>query len=201
MSRLAAALQDLQRNLGQLDIAWALAGGLAVSVRSEPRFTRDIEVAIVTADDVDAERLVHALRTRGYTVVATVEHQARNRLATARLAPPREPEGGIVVDLLLASSGVEAEIVAAAELVEVFAGVFVPVCTAAHLVVLKLLARDDEARPQDRVDLVALTNRLDDADWSEAARLAALIQARGYDLGRDLVTGLADLRAAGMPEN
>jgi hypothetical protein len=195
MSRLAAALQDLQRELEQLEVGWALAGGLAVSVRCEPRFTRDIDVAIVTADDAAAERLVYSLRTRGYTVVATVEHRTVSRLATVRLVPPQEPEGGIIVDLLLASSGVEAEIVAAAEAMEVFPGVCVPVCTAAHLAMLKILARDDETRPQDRVDLMALTSRLDDADWSDAAQLASLIQARGYDRGRDLTAILADLRS------
>ncbi len=195
MSRLATALQDLQRELERLEVGWALAGGLAVSVRCEPRFTRDIDVAIFTEDDAAAERLVYSLRTHGYTVIATVEHRTVSRLATVRLVPPREPEGGIIVDLLLASSGVEAEVVAAAEEMEVFPGVCVPVCTVAHLALLKILARDDETRPQDRVDLMALLGRMDDASWHEAAELASLIQARGYDRGRDLTAILAELRS------
>jgi len=194
VSRLATALQDLQRELERLNVRWALAGGLAVSVRCEPRFTRDIDVAIVTEDDAAAECLVYSLRTHGYTVIATVEHRIVNRLATVRLVPPREAAGGIIVDLLLASSGVEAEAVAAAEEMEVFPGVCVPVCTVAHLAVLKILARDDETRPQDRVDLMALLGRMDDSGWNEAAKLASLIQARGYDRGRDLTAILAELR-------
>jgi predicted nucleotidyltransferase len=196
MSRLATALRDLQTELARLDVAWALAGGLAVSVRTEPRFTRDIDVAVVVDDDPAAERIIFALRHRGYTITATVEHLTAGRLATARLTPPGEPEGGILIDLLLASSGVEAEIVAAAERLEVFPGVTVPVCTAAHLVVLKLLARDDDARPQDRVDSVTLARRIDDAAWRDASRLAALIHDRGYDRGRDLAAALAELRGA-----
>lgn len=194
MSRLATALQDLQRQLARLDVPWALAGGLAVSVRAEPRFTRDIDVVIVVEDDSTAEQVIFALRGQGYDVVATVEHQTASRLAMARLLPPGEPEGGIVIDLLLASSGVEQELVAAAEPLEVFPRVTVPVCTAAHLVVLKILARDDDTRPQDQVDLVTLVGRLDDAGWDEASELAGLIRTRGYDRGRDLAASLVALR-------
>ncbi len=195
MSRLANALQGLQRDLEHLGVDWALAGGLAVSVRAEPRFTRDIDVAIVAGDDEAAERIVFSLRQRGYGLVATVEHTAAGRLATARLMPPGEPEEGVVVDLLMASSGVETEIVAGAEVMEVFPGVSVPVCRAAHLVVLKILARDDDTRPQDRIDLVVLAAQLDDPAWREAAELAALVRARGYDRGRDLEGALVRLRA------
>jgi hypothetical protein len=46
---------------------WALVGGLAVSVRSEPRFTRDLDVAV--ADEADLELACDAARLiekRGY---------------------------------------------------------------------------------------------------------------------------------------
>ena len=39
-----------------------LVGGLAVSARCEPRFTRDIDIAVALADDAQAEKLVRALR-------------------------------------------------------------------------------------------------------------------------------------------
>lgn len=35
----------------------AAVGGLAVSVRTTPRFTRDVDLAVAVADDVHAERL------------------------------------------------------------------------------------------------------------------------------------------------
>lgn len=197
MTRLFRILSDLQRELARQDVAWALIGGIAVSVRAEPRFTRDLDIAIATTGDQAAERLVFSLRSRGYTVVATVEHAATGRLATARLAPPGEREGGILVDLVFASSGVEDEIVAAAETMDVIPDLALPVCRTAHLVVLKALARDDDARPQDQVDLKALAGEMDDRDWQEAARIAALIQARGFHRGRDLAAALRELRGDG----
>jgi len=51
-----------------------------------------------------------------------VEQEATRRLATIRLIPPGERERGVVVDLLFASSGIEREIVAGAQVVEVMAG-------------------------------------------------------------------------------
>lgn len=46
----------------------------------------------------------------------------------------------VVVDLLFASSGIENEVVASADLLEVLPGLTVPVATTAHLIALKVLA-------------------------------------------------------------
>ncbi len=96
----------------------------------------------------------------------------------------------MVVDLLFASSGIEPEIVGAAETVEVLAGVSVPVATVGHLIALKLLARDDRARPQDHVGLLALMRIARPADLTEARRAVALIRERGSHRGRDLAADL-----------
>lgn len=61
-----------------------------------------------------------------------------------------------------------------------------PVARAGHLVALKLLARDDETRPQDLADLLALKPVLSDADRRDAAAAVRLSGERGYDRGRDL---------------
>jgi hypothetical protein len=89
-----------------------LVGGLAVSARAEPRFTRDLDLAVAAVDDSAAEGLVHRLLQTGYQVLATVEQDFTHRLATARLLPPGETSDGIVADLLFASSGIEPELVA-----------------------------------------------------------------------------------------
>ena len=59
------------------------------------------------------------------------------RLATAGLRS-RVP-GGIIVDLLFASSGIEPEITAAAEVLTVARGLRMPVARTGHLIALKLL--------------------------------------------------------------
>jgi len=147
LTRVEAALGHAARDLADLGRRWALLGGLAVSARTEPRFTRDADLAVVVADDRDAERLVLALQQRAYRVVSAVEQEATGRLATVRLAPPGEAEQGVVIDLLFASSGIEPEIVAAAEPLETLPGLEVPVARLSHLIALKVLARDDRTRP------------------------------------------------------
>jgi hypothetical protein len=130
-------------------------GGLAVSVRTEPRVTRHADVCVAVEDDEEAEGLIGSLPATGYRVAAIVEQETTGRIATVRLAAEGGREDGVVLDLLFASSGVEPEVVEAAEDMEVFEGVSAPVATIAALIALKVLARDDTDRPQDRVDLVA----------------------------------------------
>ncbi len=182
------SLRRLAQDLTAIDAAWALIGGFAVSARAEPRFTRDVDVCVAVADDGAAEQIARALVDRGYVVATIIEHEERRRLSTVRLVSP--VPGGVVVDLLFASSGIEPELVGSSESLELIPGLVAPVARAAALVVLKLLARDDQSRPQDAADLVALRPRLTLADEGEVHHLAELVMDRGYHRDRDLV-GLA----------
>ncbi len=197
MNRLEAALRAIAAALADLHARAALVGGLAVSARVEPRFTRDLDLAVAVADDAEAEALVRALSTRGWRPVVTVEQTSAGRLATVRLVPPAEPDQvGVVVDLLFASSGIEREVVAEAEPLEIFPSFIVPVARVGHLVALKLLARDDTRRPQDAADLRVLRPSLLDEGERRRARDAVLaIERRGFARGRDLRAALAALLA------
>jgi hypothetical protein len=108
LARIVAALRDLGR-------PYALVGGLAASIRGEVRFTRDVDLAIVSDSDASTERLVGDLTARGYRLAALVEHDSAGRLATARL----RTRAGVNVDLLAASSGIEAEVIGAARDVDI----------------------------------------------------------------------------------
>ncbi len=194
MSRLEEALGEIAAALTMAGASSCLVGGIAVSARIEPRFTRDLDLAISVADDAGAEALIHTLVRGGYRTIATVEQDAVGRLATARMKPPREvDEGGVVVDLLFASSGIEPEIVAAADLVEVFPACAVHVARVGHLVALKLLSRDDELRPQDAVDLRALLPAVDEEEEQLARDAIRAIVERGYSRGRALEAELERL--------
>ncbi|HEX9033518.1 MAG TPA: nucleotidyl transferase AbiEii/AbiGii toxin family protein [Streptosporangiaceae bacterium] len=64
--------QELRRAVADFDalrVRWALIGGLAISVRSVPRFTKDLDFAVAVANDSEAEDVVHRLRGRGYQPV------------------------------------------------------------------------------------------------------------------------------------
>lgn len=161
-----------------------------MSVRTEPRLTRDADLAVLVSDDRDAEALVLTLQSRGWAVVTAIEQDAAGRLATVRFAPAAEGAPGTVVDLLFASSGIEPEIVAAADPIEIIPALVAPVARPGHLIALKILARDDRTRPQDRVDLAALLARADAAALREAQESLALVTRRGFQRGRDLLGAL-----------
>lgn len=192
---LAASLERLGQDLARAGVPWALIGGFAVSARAEPRFTRDVDVCVVVDSDQAAERLALTLTGWGYSILAAIDHEYRDRLAAIRLDSPLV--GGVIADLLFASSGVEDDIVEGSDLLEILPGLTVPVAQAAHLVVLKLLSRD-ASRPQDDMDLRSLRSVLTADDESEALRLAELVMARGYARERDLPTLLSVYLATGQ---
>ena len=67
MTSLEAALRRINTDLIQAGVPFAVVGGLAVSVRTEPRFTRDADLAVALATDAEAESLIHALRARHWS--------------------------------------------------------------------------------------------------------------------------------------
>lgn len=185
MTSLEAALRQIHADLTETHVSCALVGGLAVSARTEPRFTRDADLAVALASDAEAEALIRELRAHGYRIEAVVEQNAVGRLATVRLTRSSEPRGP-VIDLLFASSGIEREVVAEAEQIELLRNLTIGVARTGHLIALKVLSRDDVRRPQDLVDLRALLRVTSSAELGRARDSLALIASRGYHRGRDL---------------
>lgn len=176
LGALASAVTEL-RDLG---VGHALVGGLAVSARAEVRFTRDVDLAIAVASDAETEGLAWSLGSRGYRVFALAEHATRARLATVRLVSPF----GVTVDLLAASSGIEAGVVSRATHVGFPEFGDIPVATVEDLVALKVLAFDD-GRLQDLIDARALV-ACGPCDLDVVrARLREITDA-GYHRGQDL---------------
>jgi hypothetical protein len=174
------------------DVAIAVVGGLAVSARTEPRFTRDLDFAVSIANDEEAESYVFRMRQLGYEVEAALQQTTRERLSTIRL---RRRGRGPLVDLLFATCGIEAEVVHAASPMAVVTGLIADVAQVGHLIAMKLVSRDDTRRPQDRGDLLALSKVADDEEWARAEAAVRLIEARGYARKRDLQASLIEWRA------
>jgi hypothetical protein len=195
VTSLEAALRQIQIDLTEVRVSFALVGGLAVSARTEPRFTRDADLAVALASDAEAEALIHALGGRGYGVGAVVEQEAVGRLATARLVRSSDRDAP-VIDLLFASSGIEPEVVAEAEPIELLSDLTIGVARTGHLIALKILSRDDVARPQDVADLRALLRVASSSELTRARSALAMIAARGYHRGRDLMSELNTLLPA-----
>ena len=192
MTSLESALHRITSDLARSGVDFALIGGLAVSVRTEPRFTRDADFAVAVSGDADAEALIQHLRAVGYEIAALVAQDAVGRLATVRLAIAGDAEGP-VMDLLFASSGIEREVVTEADPIELLPGLTVKVASIAHLIALKVLSRDDDRRPQDLVDLRALLRTATPDDVSRAREALSVITVRGFHRGRQLVPLLKSL--------
>jgi hypothetical protein len=158
-------LRQAAADLEAIGARWAVIGGLAVAFRAEPRFTKDVDLAVAVADDQEAEAIVNRLQVRGYALASLVEQDYVNRLATARLVRPLAGASSAFIDLLFANSGIEDEIVRRADLLEVLPDVLMPVASAGHLIALKALA----GRHQDLTDLGYLTARTYRKTWRQSS--------------------------------
>jgi len=168
-----------------------LIGGLAVSVRTDPRFTRDIDLAVAVVDDASAKDLARNLVADGFALDTVVEQEAVGRLAMVRLSD----EQGTSIDMLVASSGIESEIVTDSETMEVLPGLALPIARVGHLIALKLLSVPP-GRETDLSDLRALASVADEVEWKRAEMAVVMIADRGFNRGRDLVVDLAELRGS-----
>lgn len=178
-----AALRKAVADLDAVNTHWALIGGIAIAARSTPRFTRDLDFAIAVAGDSEAEDVVHRLRSRGYSPRGLIEQDYVEQLSGVRMV---RTGSEVIVDLLFASSGIEDETVASADRIEVLPGLVAPVATTTHLIALKVLAN----RYQDLADLDQLIPAASSADLAGARNAVALIQARGFNRGQDVVADL-----------
>ncbi len=192
-TNLESTLREINAALRRLKVSYALVGGFAVTLRAEPRLTRDIDFVVAVKDDKSVEGIVRNLVGEGRLVKMLIEQTAVNRLSTVRLAPTESVEG-VVVDLLFASCGIEAEIVSDSEVLEVLPELLVPVARKEHLIAMKLLARDDVRRPRDLEDLRGLMPALSKEEIALVHRLLALITERGYSRGRNLAGDFTELQ-------
>lgn len=192
-------LANVACDLDALECPWALVGGLALGVRARPRATLDADVAVGFRGDADVDALAQALRERGYLLLEASTHPTQGHVTTLRAVSPVRESGRLAVDLLFASTGIEAEIVAAAERIEVAPGLMIPVATRAHLIAMKVLSKTEE-RLQDLADLQQLLLRASRADLEEARRALRLIEDRKHDRGKALVAEFEDAVARFGPE-
>jgi len=189
--KLAEALGVLMERLEAASVEYAVIGGLAASARGEVRFTRDVDVAVAVGDDAEAEQLVFQLREAGYQVLATVEQEATERLATVRLQGPN----GVVCDLIFATSGIEAEVVRDATAIEVLPGLVVQTASVECLLAMKTLSATP-SRPRDMGDIQAMLRAHPDFDEVAVQELLTAISRRGFDRGQDLPGKWSEIRAA-----
>lgn len=170
-------------HLRELDVGFALVGGIAVSMRTTERFTKDVDFAVSVSSDDQAELIVNALRRAGLRIAMFLDKNDGGLMAV-RLKSGAEFE--IYVDLLFATSGIESEVVASATKMEIFPGFIDRLATLPSLVAMKVLSADWKNRPQDVLDIQNLLNVASESDIHECRQLLSLITERGFNRNKDL---------------
>jgi len=149
-----AALTDVSRALDRLGAAHAVAGGVAVGIRSGvPRATLDTDIAVRSTADRSA--LVEALTQAGLTLSGTFPHSLKFRHRSGEpVQISIDPEFDPIIDR--------------AEVLDL-AGVRIRVVTTADLIVMKERAANDPARRRsealrDQADIALLRGDVPDPD-------------------------------------
>ena len=141
----AGLLEDLKRAFDGAGVPWMLVGGLAVGAWTEPRGTKDVDLAIAAPTEI--ETLAAALAAVGLRVFRGALDTARSG-GTVRMRLEREGRPNLVVDLLCAGTDFEHEALRRRRELKVF-DVSVPIASPDDLLVFKLIA----GRPQDLADV------------------------------------------------
>jgi hypothetical protein len=183
MSKFADTLRALNSALEGLGVGWFLFGAQAAIFRGSRRLTNDIDVTLLLAGE-STQAVVASMRREGFSLrVADVD----DFVNTTKVLPFVHDPTRVPVDVVLGESPLEELFLQASEQVDVGEGVIVPVATAEHLIVMKLLA----GRPKDLDDSTAIA-RANEVDFAEVELLAdALAEGLGE---HDILAALAELR-------
>jgi hypothetical protein len=142
-----------------------LIGGLAVSLRAQPRFTADVDLVIAA----DVDRAIKLAASLEGTSFRPFFKDVTDVIEKAYILPLRHRSTNVKVDMAVGMSGFEQQTVARAERLKV-AGAIISVATAEDLLIMKVLA----GRPQDEQDLKGLVvAQGEQLDWDYCLRVAA----------------------------
>lgn len=177
-------LLDAAEFLEAQGISFAVIGGIAASLRGEPRTTADVDLIVAIGIEPCRRLLDTALDASPF---GPLFPEVAEVMEQTFLVPLRHRQTGIRVDLALALSGFEKQAIQRATS-ESIAGGSLPVATAEDLILMKTLA----GRPRDVEDverMVAL--RHDELDWDYLFSTAEQLQKA---VDHDLLGPLRKLR-------
>lgn len=153
MENLIEALWTLQERLRNAGIPSAVVGGVALSLWGEPRATRDVDVRILLNRD-EAHRLLSVLADE-YVLLADDPLETLQKMGFLFV----QDRAGVRIDLLLADTVFDREVVQRARPVEIAPGKVMQVCRAEDLLIYKLIS----TRPRDYEDAASIVHRQGDA--------------------------------------
>ena len=158
MTPLLQAARDLQAFLSQREWRFCIIGGIALLRWGEPRFTRDVDVTLLSGFGSE-EQFITPLLTSGYRgrIAGAAAFALRNRVLLL------ESPNGVPIDIALGGLPFEEVVVERSSLFEFAPGCSLRTCSAEDLIILKLFA----FRPQDVLDVETVVVRQRGAlDWA-----------------------------------
>jgi len=162
MSPLFRTARDLQTFLERRDWPFCIIGGIALLRWGEPRFTRDVDVTLLSGFGREDEFIVPLLAAGYRGRVADAAGFARSN----RVLLIESPDG-VPIDVALGGLPFEQEMVARSSLFAYAEDCFLRTCSAEDLVVLKLFA----FRPQDVLDVnTVVVRQRGKLDWKHIRR-------------------------------
>ncbi|HMO17079.1 MAG TPA: hypothetical protein PKA63_00465 [Oligoflexia bacterium] len=191
-SSLSSAVKILIRDLVDLQVRFAFVGALAIGARGRTRQTIDIDIAVSLSSNDQTQELIDRLIIKGYGVNNL--YKDGNRVVLARLFSSNEESSLVEIDILFNLCGIESEVVDSAEILEVWPMLHAPIASMPALLAMKARCQELPERIQDKADLVNLLIPFStEKEIQEARRLIKLIEERGFNEGRDLLTKFDDL--------
>jgi hypothetical protein len=157
MNELTSLALELQSFCELREWQFCIIGGLAVQHWGEPRFTRDVDMTLVTGFGNEEPFITEWLENYDSRISDPVDFALANRVLLLRSAT------GIGIDIALGALPFEEVAVARAVKVEMEPEARLRLCTAEDLIVMKAFAD----RPQDRLDLSGILVRqgTEALDW------------------------------------
>ncbi len=158
MNALTRLALELQAFCEAREWKFCVIGGLAVQHWGEPRFTRDVDLTLMTGFGGEEKFVDEWLRTYEARLELPREFALRNRVLLLRSSE------GIGIDIALGALPFEEEAINRARLIELEPGALLCLCTAEDLIVMKAFAN----RPLDWNDVRGVIVRQDtrNLDWS-----------------------------------
>jgi hypothetical protein len=176
---LKETLVDAVKFLDAERVPYALIGGLAVSLRGQPRVTADVDLVILA----DVPRSLSLVQGLEQTKFKPLFDRISEVVERTFILPLRHRTTNVKVDLALGLSGFEQQVLSRANRISI-AGVEIAVATAEDLLIMKLLA----GRPKDDQDIQGLViAQGKELDWDYCLQLAVNL---GEAVGEDLETRL-----------
>ena len=192
MSSLSLAVKNLVKDLKELNIRFAFVGALAMGARGRTRQTIDADLAISTGSNQLAEKLIEQLVLKGYGVNEI--YKDGEIIALARLFSKDDYSSLIELDFLFELCGIEKEVVDSAEELEIWPGLTVAIATMPALLAMKARCQELPERIQDKADLVnQLIPFASESDLDQARELIKLIETRGFNEGRKILSAFNQL--------